>query len=84
MTRRDWKAFEEWQEEYESARLPGLTPERSFQIAEALFQHALLLSPQKVRARRRQSMEEMMADPDLRALMRVRRVFEAHARRFAR
>jgi hypothetical protein len=81
MTRRNWRLFEAWQDEQVAEWLARLTPERSLEIAEGLFRHALTLSPETVRWRPDQSADEILASDDMQTILRMRQVFEAHADR---
>ena len=80
MTKRNWELFHRWEDEQLAKSLSQRTHAQALRWADELYAHALQLSPATVR-HRPSTADEWLAADDIQSMMRVRRVFEAHASR---
>ena len=83
LTDRDWSYFERWEDERSAKRLLDMTHARALASAEAMYEHALRMSPETV-GKRPQSREEWLSSDDIQTMMRVRKAFGTHVAGAAR
>ena len=81
VTKQQWAVFEEWENEYNARSLPELSPERSLELADAMFEQAWRMSPEYVNPLHGIGVDELAVSEELSAIMARRAVFERHAAR---
>jgi len=83
LTDRDWNYFERWEDEESAKRLLDMTHAQALALADAMYEHALRMSPETVK-RRPKSREEWLSSDDIQTMMRVRKAFGMRAAGAAR